>query len=98
MSVATENPLFKAPWPMRRFLQHFHIVIGLEDQHICWPNTLDNELVGMTEVGQKADVPASSPNEKTDRVLCVVRHHECLDANIANFKTAARRKKPAIYA
>jgi hypothetical protein len=27
-----------------------------------------------------------------------MRDHECLDANIANFKTAARRKKPAVHA
>src|SRR5258705_257579 len=97
MPVPSKNPLFKTPWTVRRFLQHPDVVICLEHQHICRPNVLNDEFVRMSEISQKADVSVSGSNEKPDRILRVVRHHECFDAHVADLETAASRHKPAVH-
>src|SRR5262245_25433090 len=98
MTVPTKNSLFETPRSMRRFLQHSHVVICLQHQYICRPHALDDQFIGMPEISQKTDVSTSSSNQKTDGILCIMRHHECLDANVANLKTATGREKAAIHA
>ena len=93
MAVASEDALFQRPRPARTFLQHFHVVIGFEDEHVRGANAFEHELGNVAEVGDKADIAARRPQKISDGVLRVVRNGKSLDENVGDFKTCAGGKK-----
>jgi hypothetical protein len=51
VTVSAENPLLEAPGAMRAILQHFHVVIGLKQEHVGAAHPFNNQSRGMAEVG-----------------------------------------------
>src|SRR5262249_51163539 len=96
MTVPAEDPLLKTPGPMRAILQHFHIVVGFQHQHIGPAHTLQHKLRRMTEIGQNADVSGAGPQQESDRILCVVWHTECFHHDVAYFETGPGPKETVV--
>ena len=68
MPVPAQNALFQAPRPPRIVLEHFHVVVGLQQQNVGLTNALDHQLGGMAKIGQKTDVsPAVRSKIRPDR-------------------------------
>lgn len=96
MTVATQNALLKAPGAMRTVLQHFHIVIGFEQQNVRAANAFDHEAGCMTQISKEADFTSGGMQEKGDGILGVMRDRERFDEHISEFKAAAGAEQAAI--
>jgi hypothetical protein len=96
MAVATENALFEAPGTTHTVLQHFHIVIGFQDEDVGGADALDNQLGDVAEISEKTNVGGLRAQEITDRVLRVVWNGKRFDKHVANFKTRAGGEQAAI--
>ena len=44
VAVASEDALFQSPGPARAFLQHLHVVVGFEDEHIRHADAFKHQL------------------------------------------------------
>ena len=86
MAVPTEDALFEAPGAMRAILQHFNIVVGFQDQNVRTTHPFKDQLGGVTEISQNADVSSVRPQQETDRVLRVMWNTESLDYDIGHFE------------
>ena len=62
MAVPAEDALLDAPGAARVFLQQFQIVIGFEHEDVRATNAFDDELGGMSEIGEKPDAAHVSTN------------------------------------
>ena len=95
MAVASQNPLFQTP-RAPRILKHLHIVIGFESKDICGADAFDDKLGHVSEVGDETDVGAGRAQQKSDRILRVVRNGKGFDEQIVQLKSVAGREKPPI--
>ena len=95
MPVAAQDALLEAPGPPRAILQHFDIVIGLQHQNVRGAHPLKNEFGGVAKIGQKTDVPARRSQQKTDRVLRIVRNGERFHQDVPHLKRRAGAEQPA---
>ena len=89
VAVASEDALLQRPRAARTILQHLHVVIGFEHEDVRGADAVEHELGGVAEVGGKPDVPGRGAQNKSDRILRVVRNGKRFNADIADFKTAA---------
>ena len=80
----------------RAILQHLHVVIRLEHEHIRRANAFEHQFRHVTEVGGKTDVADGRVQQITDRVLRVVRDGEGVHQQVADFKARAGFEQPAI--
>lgn len=94
MAVPAKNPLLQAPGPAGTVLQHLHIVIGFQHEHIRLTDALGDDARDVAEVGGKADVARSGAQEEAHRVLRIVRQRERLDREVADFKARAGGEQP----
>lgn len=95
MAVASENPLLQRPRAVR-FLKQLHVVIGFEHKHVRGADAFDDEFGHVAEVGDETDVCRLCAQEKSDRVLRVVRNGKGFDEQIVQFKAVAGRKNPPV--
>lgn len=98
MAVSTENSLFEAPRSTNTFLEHFDVMVCLEDEHVCCPDALSDKSCNVTKVGNESNVRASGSQQETHGVLCVVRHRKCIDQNVADFETVTCGKDTSVKA
>lgn len=92
VAVPAHDSLLQAPWPTQTILQHSHVVIGFQHEDICAAHAFDDQPGDVAEVSEKTDVARSRPQQKPNRILCIVRHGESFHDNIADIKGAARRE------
>ena len=55
MTVPAEDALLDAPGAARVFLQQFQIVIGFEHEDVRATHAFDDELGGVSKIGEKPD-------------------------------------------
>jgi hypothetical protein len=94
--VTSKNSLFQTPWPPRAILKHLHIVVGLQNETMCRAHTFKDELCRMPEVSEEPDIAARRAQQKSDRILCVVRDREGFNHNIAYFEASAGAEYSAV--
>ena len=87
MAMAAGYALLEAPGP-RRILQHFQVVIGFQHQHVGRANPFHDQSRCMAQIGQKTDVSAWRSQQKTNRVLGIMRDHESFHADIAHLEAS----------
>ena len=92
MAVTTKNPLLQTPRTARAILQHFHVMIGFEDEHVRGADAVEHHFRRVAEIGGETDVAARGAQEKSDRILRVVRNGKCFDGQIVEFKIVAGLK------
>ena len=56
MAVPAKNALLETPRAADGILQHFYVVIGLQDEDVCAPRALEHELGNVTEVGDETHI------------------------------------------
>jgi len=71
--VAAEDALFGGPWTARIVVQHFHIVIRLQDKCVGRTNSLDHQLGGVSQIGEKTDITCLGSKEEANGIISVVR-------------------------
>jgi hypothetical protein len=81
---------------MKTILQHFHVVIGLEHEHVRASDTFDDQSRYVTEISEKSDVGSVAAEEKPHRILGIVRHGERFNENVADLETRSGTEEPAI--
>lgn len=96
MPVSAQNTLLYAPWAPRVFLEESHVVICFEHEHMSGFDSLDDQARCVSEVGDKADGACGRVDEKSDRVLRVVRHRKTLDCDVADRERCAGCEQPAV--
>jgi len=93
MAVPAQNTLFQAPGTARTFPQHLHVMIRFQDQHICGAGSLDHQFGRVPKVGGEADVAGRGTNQKSDRVLRIVRDGKRVYNQIPNLEAGAGFKQ-----
>jgi hypothetical protein len=96
MTVTAEDALLETPRTMQTILQHFHIVIRFEHEHIRVTHPIDHQPRYMAKIRQKSDVGSIRAQEEPDWILRVMRHGESFNQDIANLETGSRNEQPAI--
>ena len=56
MAVTAEDALLQAPRTADTILQHFHVMIGFEDENVRGARALDDQFRHVAEVGDETDV------------------------------------------
>jgi hypothetical protein len=98
VAVAAEDALFDTPRAASIFLQEFHVVVGLKDQHVGAPYSFDDKFGRVTEIGKETDVPGGGVDEEPDRVVGVVWNRECVHGYISDLHGAAGEEDAAFQA
>jgi hypothetical protein len=57
MAVTAENPLFHTPGAADIILQHFHIMIRLQNEDLRFADALNDEFGRVAEVREETDMP-----------------------------------------
>ena len=96
VTVTAEDALLESPGTARTVLEHLHVVVGFEDEDVRGADALEHQLRDMAEVGGKADGAGGGAQDKTHRVLSVVRDGKSFDANIADLETCAGFEQPPV--
>src|SRR5262245_43915849 len=96
MTVSRKNSLLQRPGPVRTILQHFDVVISLQDKNVRCSNSLQNQLCCVPEVRQIANASRTGSDQETNRVLRIVRDGEGVDGYVPDGKAGTGGKEPAI--
>ena len=96
VAVPPEDALFEAPGPVRAILQHAHVVVRFEHEHVGLPDSIQDVFGDIPEVGDEPDVAAGRPEQESHRILRVVRNIKSLNGDITDFETSARFEETAI--
>ena len=96
VAVTAEDALLERPGAARAILQHFHIVVGFEDEDVRGADAFEHEFGDVAEVGGKADRAGLSSKREADGILGVVWDGKCLDAYVADFKTCTGLEQPPV--
>ena len=86
VAMPAEDALFGGPRAAGVVLQHLYIVIGFEHEDMGGAHAFDDEVGGMAEIGEEADVPRGGAQEEADGIVGVVRHAESVDREVAEIK------------
>ncbi len=95
MAVAAGDALLEAP-RAAGFLEHFEVVIGLEEEDIGGADAFERELGGVAEVGEEADFALGRVQEVADRVGGIVRDAERIHDDVANLEGSAGFEDAAV--
>ena len=96
MAVTAENALLEAPRPAGAILQHLHVVIGFEHEHVRRADAFDDQFRHVPKVGDEGYVADRGAQQITDGVLGVMRNGEGVHQQVADFKARAGLEQPAI--
>lgn len=96
MTMTAGDALFDAPGAADVLLEHFHIMICFEHEHLCFANALEHELGGMTEVGEKTNVHTLGAQEITDRIVSIVRDGKSIHTDFTDLESGAGVKETKI--
>jgi hypothetical protein len=70
MAVPAEDALFRAPGPPGVVLEHFHVVIGFENERVRGPDPLDDEFRGRAEIGEETCRPQCTGKPTGSQASC----------------------------
>ena len=98
MAVPADDALLDAPRTLRVVLKQLEVVIRFEHQGACAANALNDQLRRVTEVGEKADVPARRAQEKANGIAGIMRHAEGIDAHASHLEGRARAEETELEA
>ena len=98
MAVAAQNALLEAPRTARTILQHLYVMIGFKDEDIRGTRAFNHQLGHVPEIGDEPEVAGGSVEQKSDRVLGVMRDGEGVHLHVGDFKARAGVKEPAVEA
>ena len=73
----------------RGILEHFDIVIGFQDQDVRGAHALDDQFGHVAEVGDEPQVAGGRAQQKTNRVLGIVRNGKSFHEQVVQFKAVA---------
>src|ERR1051326_3648968 len=59
-------------------------------------DSLENQMSGVAQIGEEANVALVGPQQKSHRVIGIVRHAETIHGEVADIETRARSKKAEI--
>lgn len=96
VTMPTQDPLFEAPRAAQAFLQQLHVVVGFQHQHVGGTNAFQNQFGDVAQVGDETDVSSIGVQEKSYRVLSVMRNGKRIHSDISNFKARSGGEQPAI--
>ena len=96
MAVAAEDALLERPRAARAILQHLHVVVGFEDEDVRGADAVKHEPGGVAEVGGEADVAARGAQQKSDRILGVVRDGKGFDEDVGDLEARAGGEEVAV--
>lgn len=96
MPVPAQDALLGGPRPARVIMEHLHIVIGFEHEHMGRAHAFDDKPRGMAKIGEETDVARDGAEEETHGITGVVRDAESVHGNIPEFKTGARVEQTEI--
>ena len=95
MTVPPTDPLFGAPGAFRVSLEHLRTMVSFDHQHIRCPDAFPHVYWGMAQIGEPSQTAArreqiifSVRDQKSHRLLCIVRHGEAANLQIAKLKGA----------
>lgn len=86
MAVPAQDALFETPRTARVIVQHFHIVIGFEQENIGGADAFYDEFGGVTEVRKKTNVARRSAQQKSNGIGGIVWHGERVHGDIADLE------------
>jgi hypothetical protein len=89
MAVPAEDALLKAPGAARTILEHFDIVIGLNQEHVGSAHPLNHQARGVAEVGQNADIACRRLHQESNRVMGIVRNGKSLHKEVTELEAVA---------
>jgi len=89
MAVASEDALLERPRAARAILQHLHVVVGFEDEDVRGADAIQHEPGRVAEVGGETEVAGGRADQKSDRILCVVRDGKGFDEHVGDLKARA---------
>src|SRR5690625_2405014 len=99
MPVASADPLFQRPRAVA-FLQHFRTMIALHHEQIDIADFLPDKFRRITEIGHPSEFSArrqkiifAGGNNKTDRIVSIVRNRKCFHFEIAKTDRRTGLKK-----
>jgi len=93
MSMPAEDSLFDAPGASQVILEHLHVMVRFQHQDVGGPNSLNDKLGGVAQVGEKANIPAGRSEQETDRVVGIVGNTESINLDIAGLECGAGGKE-----
>ena len=96
MAVPAEDALLERPRAARAILQHLHVVVGFEDEDVRGADAVEHEPGGVAEVGGEADVAARGAQQKSDRILGVVRDGKGFDEDVGDLEARAGGEEVAV--
>src|SRR5688500_18440247 len=73
MAVTAGNSLLQTPRPARIVLKHLQVVIGFQDENVGGAHALANESRGVAEIGEKTDFVTARVQQKSNRIIRVMR-------------------------
>jgi len=98
MAMAAQNALLQRPGTVRTFLQHLYVVIGFKDEDVRGARAFNHQLGHVPEIGDEPEIAGGGVEQKSDRVLGVMRDGEGVHLHVGDFKARAGVKEPAVEA
>ena len=77
-------------------LQHFYVVVGLQDEDVCASRALEHELGNVTEVGDKTKIAGGGVQQKSNGILCIMGNGRRCPQYVGDFEARAGFKKVAV--
>ena len=71
-------------------------MIGFQHQDVGRANPFHDQSRCMAQIGQKTDVSAWRSQQKTNRVLGIMRDHESFHPDIAHLEASTGAEQPAL--
>src|SRR5213594_164851 len=96
MAVPALDALLDTPGPLPIVLQEFQIIISLQQEDVGCLDPLQDQFGSVSQIGQKPDVPLGRSQQKSNRIVGVVRNAERIDRDISNLKAVSGVKEPKI--
>jgi len=93
MPTAGQYPLFECE-RIRPFLQHLHIMVGLEDQGLAFLQVMLDELGDFAGVGAVAQTAGPIADHETDRIGGVMGHRKRMNMQITDDERFAGAEFP----
>src|SRR5690349_14941806 len=90
MTMPAQNTLLQTPRTSWAFLQHLHVVIGFQDEHVGVSDSLGDQSRDMAQISGEAEVCRGRAQEKAHRVLCIMWNGKRLHRYVTDFKTRSR--------
>lgn len=94
MPVPAQDALLQTPRAMRAILQHLHVVIRFQHEHVGLADAFRDHPRDVAQISGETKRPRRRSQQIAHRILRIVRNGKGLHSDIANFKTRAVPEQP----